>query len=122
MIDPDMTGEVATVLKALSEPNRLRIFAELMAGDTCNRELVDSLDLPANLLSHHLKVLSEAGLVNARRDRVDGRWVYYSVDRAAAAQWQTWFGTFFDPTQIQTRRACGPEGQLVLAADIPTRC
>ncbi len=117
MIDPDTMGEVATVLKALGEPNRLRIFAELMAGDTCNCELVARLDLPANLLSHHLKVLSEAGLVNGRRDQVDGRWVYYSVDRAAAARWQTWFGMFFDPTQIQTRPVCGPEGQLVRAAD-----
>lgn len=119
MIDPDMAGEVAAVLKALSEPNRLRIFAELMAGDTCNCELVARLDLSANLISHHLKVLSEAGLVDARRDRLDGRWVYYSVDRAAAMHWQTWFGAFFDPTQIQSRQVCGPEGQLVVAADSP---
>ena len=55
----------------------------------------------------------------AGRDRVDGRWVYYSVDRTSAAHWQTWFGMLFDPTQIQTRQVCGPEGQLVMAADIP---
>ena len=50
-------------------PNRLRIFAQLMRGDTCNCELVEQLAMPANLLSHHLRVLSEAGLVDARRDR-----------------------------------------------------
>lgn len=112
-LDSETATEVAAVLKALSEPNRVRIFAELMKGDTCNGELVAQLDLPANLLSHHLKVLSEAGLISARRDRVDGRWVYYSVDRAASARWQSWFAAFFDPAQIGTRQVCGPEGQLV---------
>lgn len=111
--------EAAVVLKALADPNRLRILAALMEGDTCNCELVERLGLPANLLSHHLKVLSEAGLINARRDRIDGRWVYYAVDRTAAARWQAWFATLFDPAQIRARPLCGPEGQLVPAANIP---
>ncbi len=112
-ITPETAAEVAVVLKALSDPNRLRIFAELMRGDSCNCELAEQLELPANLLSHHLKVLAEAGLVYSRRDRVDSRWVYYSVDRAAAARWQAWFAAFFDPGRIQTRTACGPEGALI---------
>jgi len=105
-------NEAAAMLKALAEPTRLRIFAELMGGDTCNCELVERLALPANLLSHHLKVLSEAGLVSARRDRLDGRWVYYSADRQAAAHWRAWFADFLDPTYIRQRTPCGPEGQL----------
>lgn len=105
--------EIATVLKALGEPNRLRIFAELMKGDTCNAELNEALGLPSNLLSHHLRVLSEAGLVTSRRDRIDGRWIYYSVDREAAARWQQWFSTFLDPARIRERVVCGPEGQVV---------
>lgn len=117
-IPPDTATEVANVLKALSDPNRLRIFAELMSGDTCNGELVARLQLPANLLSHHLKVLSEAGLITSRRDRIDGRWVYYAVDPAAAARWQSWFVAFFNPAQIGTRPVCGPEGQLVPADGI----
>lgn len=111
-------AQPAAVLKALSEPNRLRIFAELMRGDSCNCELADRLGMPANLLSHHLKALTAAGLVNARRDRVDGRWVYYSVDRAAAAHWQAWFGAFFDPARICARPLCGPEGQMVAVGDV----
>jgi ArsR family transcriptional regulator len=112
------TTEAVAILKALGDPNRLRIFAELMKGDTCNCELVERLSLPANLLSHHLKVLSEAGIVSARRDRIDGRWVYYAVDRAAAARWQAWFAALLDPAQIQVRPLCGPEGQLLPAAGI----
>jgi ArsR family transcriptional regulator len=110
-------AEVSAVLKALGEPNRLRIFAELMTGDSCNCELTDKLGLPPNLLSHHLRVLSEAGLVNSRRDLMDGRWIYYTVNRETATRWQSWFGEFLDPSRIQERPVCGPEGQL-LPADI----
>ncbi len=102
---------IINVLKALSEPNRLRIFAELMTGDSCNCELKENLGLPPNLLSHHLRVLSEAGLVHSRRDKVDARWIYYSVDRTEAARWQAWLSEFLDPGRIQERPVCGPEGQ-----------
>ena len=113
---PENDQEIArltAVLKALSDPNRLRIFAELMNGDSCNGELKENLDLPPNLLSHHLSVLNKAGLVNSRRDRIDGRWIYYSVDRQAAARWQSWFIQFLDPSRITERTVCGPEGQTL---------
>lgn len=111
--DEASLDEIATLLKALGEPNRLRIFAELMKGDTCNAELNEALGLAPNLLSHHLRVLSDTGLVTSRRDRIDGRWIYYSVDREAAARWQSWFNTLLDPARIEERPVCGPEGQLV---------
>ena len=106
-------AELTAVLKALSEPNRLRIFAELMTGNSCNFELEEKLGLPRNLLSHHLRVLSKAGLVSSRRDKVDGRWIYYSVDEDAVTRWQSWFSTFLDPSRIQKRPVCGPESQLI---------
>ena len=105
--------EIIAVLKALGEPNRMRIFAELMNGDSCNCELQDNLNLAPNLLSHHLRVLSKAGLVSSRRDQIDGRWIYYSVDRDAAARWQTWFSEFLDPSHILERTICGPEGKMI---------
>lgn len=101
------------MLKAIGEPNRLRIFATLMNGDSCNCELQEKLGLAPNLLSHHLRALENAGLVHSRRDQVDGRWIYYSVDRAAAGRWQAWFAHFLDPARIQERPVCGPEGQLI---------
>ena len=113
--DETTVDEAIAILKALAEPNRLRIFAELMRGDSCNNELKDNLGLPPNLLSHHLRALSEAGLVTTRRDSIDGRWIYYSVDREAAARWQAWFSNFLDPHRIQDRIVCGPEGQQLLS-------
>lgn len=109
--DPNELNQITNMLKALAEPNRLRIFAALMAGDSCNCELQASLDLPANLLSHHLRVLSKAGLIHSRRDKLDGRWVYYAVDRDAAKHWREWFDAFWDTGRMVKRPLCGPEGQ-----------
>lgn len=114
---PDDLSTATAVFKALSDPNRLRIFAELMAGDTCNCELKDNLGLAPNLLSHHLKVLEKAGLVDSRRDVMDGRWIYYAVHRETITHWHEWLSTFFDPNRIQERPLCGPEGQCEPAAD-----
>ena len=111
-------SEVTAVLKALSEPNRLRIFATLMDGDSCNCELQESLGLAPNLLSHHLRSLEKAGLVQSRRDRVDGRWIYYSVNQKAVVRWQAWFSGLFNPAHIQDRPVCGPEGPQIAAEQI----
>lgn len=111
-------AETTAVLKALAEPNRLRIFAALMAGDSCNCELQESLEMPANLLSHHLRVLAKVGLVESRRDEMDGRWIYYTVNRQVAAYWQDWFHVFLDPGRIQQRALCGPEGQVMPLSEI----
>jgi len=109
-------AEITVVLKALSEPNRLRIFAELMTDDSCNCQLKDQLGMQPNLLSHHLRALSDAGLVSSRRDKLDGRWIYYSVNRETAKRWQTWFREFLDPLRIQERPVCGPEGKILPAS------
>jgi ArsR family transcriptional regulator len=116
--DEQVLAEVTGVFKSLADPHRLQIF-ELMQGDSCNCELNDRLDLPPNLLSHHLRILRQAGLIKSRRDTLDGRWIYYVVDREAITRWRTWFHHFFDPARIQTRAAlCGPEGQAAMAASV----
>ena len=114
--------QTVTLFKALADPNRLNILDVLMQGDSCNCELNDRLGLPPNLLSHHLRVLRKAGLINSRRDVVDGRWIYYSVDREAVIKWRAWFSEFLNPARIQHRLVlCGPEGQLI-TADQPVAC
>ncbi len=112
LLDDQILPEATAVLKALADPNRLRIFNLLMQGDSCNGELNERLGLPSNLLSHHLKVLREAGLVQSRHDVVDARWIYYTVDREAAQRWQVWLSKLLNPARIQVRQClCGPEGQ-----------
>ena len=70
-------------LRILSEPRRLAILDLLMQGVQCNCELGDKLNMAPNLISHHLGVLREAGLVQAERDPSDARWIYYSINREA---------------------------------------
>jgi len=112
LMDEQTLSEATAVLKALADPNRLRIFNLLMQGDSCNGELNERLGLPPNLLSHHLRVLREAGLIRSRHDAVDGRWIYYTIDREAAQGWQTWLSELLNPARIQARPClCGPEGQ-----------
>lgn len=112
----DMENELVpenmtAVLKALSDPNRLRIFAALLRGTSCNGWLTEELGLPANLLSHHLKVLRQAGLVQDRRDAVDGRWIYYQADVSTLAAIHQWLGDFLNPTRVTLQmHLCGPEG------------
>ncbi len=111
-------AEVTAILKAMADPNRLRILDVLMQGDSCNCELNDRLGLPPNLLSHHLRVLRQVGLINSRRDALDGRWIYYAVDKEAVTRWRTWFAEFLDPARLQERSLCGPEGQMVLESSL----
>lgn len=63
-------------LRALADEKRLMILTALREGEQCVCRLTQRLDLGQSLLSHHLRVLREAGLV---RDRRDGKWVYYSI-------------------------------------------
>jgi ArsR family transcriptional regulator len=107
-------GMVA-VLKALADPNRLRILDLLMQNDSCNCELNEKLGLAPNLLSHHLRVLREAALIQDRRDALDGRWIYYAVNQEQAGECLAWLGHLLDPARLRERPLlCGPEGQLIL--------
>ncbi len=102
---------LADQLKVLAEPKRLQILHMLMEGVQCNCELGDALGMAPNLISHHLRVLREAGLVDVERDPDDARWIYYSLNREALEELNRHFNVFFDPDRIKPRRKmCGPRG------------
>ena len=81
---------LARVFKALGDPTRLRLLSLIAAGDageSCICDLTAPVGLSQGTVSHHMKLLVEAGLVT-REQR--GRWAYYAVadgglDAAAAA-------------------------------------
>lgn len=115
---PTNLQSLADRLKVLAEPKRLLIMHFLMEGVQCNCELGDALKLPPNLISHHLRTLREAGLIDVERDAVDARWIYYSINRAALDELNETFGVFFDPDRIKARRlTCGPQNSLVHLSD-----
>ncbi len=116
---PTNLQTLADRLKVIAEPKRLLILHLLMEGVQCNCELGEALDMPPNLISHHLRSLREAGLIIAERDLLDARWIYYSINRPALEDLNRVFGTFFDPARIKPRRpVCGPQGALIRIDDI----
>lgn len=72
----------AELLKAMADPQRLRIIATLARADddVCVCDLNDDLDLTQPTVSHHLKLLKEAGLVTCQRR---GTWVFYRLAPSA---------------------------------------
>lgn len=78
-IDEPTAAAMAPVLGALADPVRLRIVSMLMAapdGTSCGCDLEEPLGLSQPTISHHLKVLREAGLIEGEKR---GRWVHYRV-------------------------------------------
>lgn len=61
-------GKTAGLLKVIAEENRLKILCTLKNGELCVCDIWENLDLSQNLVSHHLKVLREAGLIESRKE------------------------------------------------------
>jgi ArsR family transcriptional regulator len=81
MIFESMTlEERAGVFSALSDPIRLQVIDQLTEDQKCVCELQETIEIAPNLLSYHLRVLREAGLVEASKR---GRWVDYRLAPAA---------------------------------------
>jgi ArsR family transcriptional regulator len=93
VVYPDVEREqavrIAAVAKALGEPIRLQLVDVLRkhAGKVCVCELVPLFDLAQPTVSHHLKVLREAGIVDSERQ---GLWAYYYVIPDALKELATW--------------------------------
>ena len=90
MVDEALTEsdavDLAKGFKALGDPTRLRLLSLIAAragGEVCVCDLTDAFNVTGPTISHHLKVLREAGLIDCQRR---GTWVYYwIVPRALAA-------------------------------------
>jgi ArsR family transcriptional regulator, arsenate/arsenite/antimonite-responsive transcriptional repressor len=80
---------MAAIAKALGDPVRLQLVDVLRkhAGKVCVCELVPLFDLSQPTVSHHLKVLREAGLVGSERR---GVWAYYYVEPEALGELSAW--------------------------------
>ena len=77
-VDRERAASIAEVAKALGDPVRVQLIDVLRthAGKVCVCELVPLFDLSQSTVSHHLKVLRQAGLVGSERR---GLWAYYYV-------------------------------------------
>lgn len=68
--------EMVCIFKALSDENRIRILRLLKGGEKCACKLLEELNISQPTLSHHMKILCDAGIVSGRRE---GKWTHYSI-------------------------------------------
>ncbi len=68
--------EMVSVFKALSDENRIRILMLLRTGEKCACKLLEELNISQPTLSHHMKILCDAGIVTGRKE---GKWMHYSI-------------------------------------------
>ena len=79
------TALLADFLRVISEENRLRIICLLKTGEKCVCKIWQVLDLPQNLISHHLKVLKDFQLLSSRKNGLN---VYYSLNEDEFIKYQ----------------------------------
>jgi len=84
-LSAEQAGDLASAFKALGDPIRLRLLSMIAAqrgGEICVCDLTDAFTVTGPTISHHLKVLREAGLIDSQRR---GTWVYYWIVPARMA-------------------------------------
>lgn len=115
-ITPIALDRVADRLRALSDPTRLNIVRFLGDGECCQCDIRDDLGTAQPLLSFHLKVLREAGLIRGRRR---GKWVFYSIRQEALAEIASLVTELM--TTRTSARCCGAPNQADSTTAQPRR-
>ncbi|QSX08454.1 winged helix-turn-helix transcriptional regulator [Alkalibacter rhizosphaerae] len=70
--------ENAKLFKALGDPKRLKIIELLSKGEMCACKILEAFEMSQSTLSHHLKILSDCGLIKGRNE---GKWIHYSLNK-----------------------------------------
>lgn len=92
--------EVAVICKAMSDANRLRIIEMLTQGEKCGCHLLEELQVTQPTLSHHMKVLSECGLVSSYKE---GKWHHYSINCDRFKQFKSYIAAVTCSCSIQEK-------------------
>lgn len=101
-----MTEEkISELCKALGDPNRLKIIKLLTDGEQCACKLLEAFQITQPTLSHHMKILSETGLVSCRKE---GKWTYYSISCCMFKEFKAYFDSI---TCYKDRLDCHIETQ-----------
>lgn len=101
-------AEYIPVLKALADETRLKIIDMLSCGELCACKILEQFSITQPTLSYHMKILTECGIVLARRD---GAWMHYSLCRERADELTEYLETLMSPKPdcICTKGGCCDE-------------
>ena len=98
------TIDIALICKSLGDSNRLEIVKLLSGGEKCACKLLDAFDITQPTLSHHMRILSECGLVQTRKE---GKWSHYSLNCDTLTAFESFIdGLSCQGTSNQNDRCC----------------
>lgn len=76
-------GKTALIFKAFCDENRVKILQSLSKEEKCACQLLEEINISQPTLSHHMKILCDAGIVVGRKE---GKWMYYSFSESGVDQ------------------------------------
>ena len=77
--------KTAVIFKAFCDENRVRILELLKDGEKCACKLLEEMNITQPTLSHHMKILCDSGIVEARKE---GKWIHYSISQEGVKEAQ----------------------------------
>ena len=93
----------AKVFKAFCDENRLQILEMLRSGEKCACKLLENLDIGQSTLSHHMKILCDAGIVEGR---IDGKWTHYSISEKGSNYAKELLNVLTDTHMVNSADPC----------------
>ncbi len=81
----------AIMFKAFCDENRLQILSLLQSGEKCACKLLEEMQITQPTLSHHMKILCDAGIVVSRKE---GKWMHYSISEKGIQNAKEYLDTF----------------------------
>jgi ArsR family transcriptional regulator len=87
------SSECADLFKALGDESRLRILDLLCCQELCACHILDEFSFTQPTLSHHMRILTDAGLVQGRKE---GKWTYYSLNGETLERLGSYFRALSD--------------------------
>ena len=95
--------KIAQIFKALCDENRVQIMKLLRSGEKCACKLLEELNISQPTLSHHMKILCDAGIVNGRKE---GKWTHYAMCYEGVRKIRTLMEDLLSAENIPTDCAC----------------
>lgn len=98
--------KMAAMFKAFSDENRLQILQKLQGGERCACHLLEEMHITQPTLSHHMKILCDAGIVVGRKE---GKWMHYSISDEGMETVRQCLEQIAKPSDIAKDKSCCKE-------------
>ena len=97
---------MVAIFKAFCDERRIKILSLVVGGEICACKLLDALNISQPNLSHHMKILCDAGIVVGRKE---GKWMHYSISKEGVQVAQDYLGTLASTSETccSGKSCCG---------------